>query len=286
VSTVTEQLDRMRVAGGAGDRPKTPDREQVQTLAAQFESMLLVQMLRDMRRSGKWEDESPESGGLGAETYFETLDVELANYLSRAKGLGLGQELLTSLEKTAGLQKTAPAAAAPVAATPVLPAAPELSSSNRAMAPTGTEAPLRFAVAPGSITSAFGWRRDPFSGQSKFHRGIDVRATYGQDIQAAGEGRVVFSGSQGGYGTTVLVEHGNGVQTRYAHLSATVVQAGDRVGAGQVLGRAGQSGRATGTHLHFEVTRNGHPVSPAEAGLSAGRADKTGDIQAALPVVD
>ncbi|MGH9373614.1 MAG: peptidoglycan DD-metalloendopeptidase family protein [Vicinamibacterales bacterium] len=270
MNRVGEILDRMRAAAGSGERPGQPDREQVKALAEQFESMLLVQMLRDMRQSGKWDEESPETGGLGAETFFETLDVELAGYLARAKGFGLAQQLQEAIQKTA-----APAAVATTGvATPVVdgssktPANADLQPSS---ARHGISSGIRFALAPGSITSSYGWRQDPFTGQATFHRGIDVRATYGQEIQAAGEGRVIFSGEQRGYGTTVVVEHANGVQTRYAHLSATVVQQGDVVAAGQLLGRAGHSGRATGTHLHFEVTRDGHPVAPAEAGLTVAR---------------
>jgi murein DD-endopeptidase MepM/ murein hydrolase activator NlpD len=105
----------------------------------------------------------------------------------------------------------------------------------------------------GNVTSKFGWRRDPFTGAAKFHRGVDLKAAYGEDIQAAGEGRVVFSGQQGGYGTTVLIEHADGTRTRYAHLSVALVGQGDTVASGQAIGRAGRSGRATGTHLHFEV---------------------------------
>jgi murein DD-endopeptidase MepM/ murein hydrolase activator NlpD len=89
-----------------------------------------------------------------------------------------------------------------------------------------------------------------------------VRAAYGEDIQAAGAGKVVFSGTQRGYGTTVIVQHPDGVQTRYAHLSAALVSAGDELQAGQVVGRAGRTGRATGTHLHFEVIADGKQVDP------------------------
>lgn len=264
----TELIDRMRVAAGVGDRPGAPDHEQVKQLAAQFESMLLVQMLRDMRQSGRWDDESPESGGLGAETFFETLDVELATYLTRAKGFGLSEQLQQAIEKSGtgrkpvhGVGEATPAPQ-PVGTTGL---ATRVSQADSAESP----GPLQFAVAPGSITSSFGWRQDPFTGTARFHRGIDVRATYGQDIQAAGDGRVVFSGTQGGYGNTVLVEHANGVQTRYAHLSATIVQTGDVVAAGQVVGRAGRSGRATGPHLHFEVLKDGRQIPPAEAGLTS-----------------
>jgi murein DD-endopeptidase MepM/ murein hydrolase activator NlpD len=273
VSKVTDIVDRLRAGAGVGEQGGAPDREQVAKLAEQFESMLLVQMLRDMRESGKWDDETTE-GGLGAENYFQTLDVELAAYISKAKGFGLADELLSSIEKTAGVATAKPAAGV---AAPSIDAggvsATAHQAAHGAQPAEGAGGPLRFAVAPGSITSSYGWRQDPFSGQARFHRGIDVRASYGQEIQAAGAGRVVFSGDQRGYGTTVLVEHANGVQTRYAHLSATIVQEGDTVAPGQVLGRAGKSGRATGTHLHFEVLKDGRHVSPVEAGLSAPAAD-------------
>jgi murein DD-endopeptidase MepM/ murein hydrolase activator NlpD len=117
------------------------------------------------------------------------------------------------------------------------------------------------------VTSDFGWRRDPFTGQAKFHRGVDLRAAYGQDVHAAGDGRVVFSGNQGGYGTTVLIEHADGTRTRYAHLSVALVASGEAVAGGQSVGQAGRSGRATGTHLHFEVIGvDGRPVNPRMAG--------------------
>jgi murein DD-endopeptidase MepM/ murein hydrolase activator NlpD len=271
VNDLTALVDRMRAAAGAGDQPGQPDRERVKQIAAQFESMLLVQMLREMRESGKWEDESPEAEGLGADSFFDTLDVELAGFLSRAKGFGLAEELLGAMEKAAGADGT-PTTDAAISTIGTVPGTlnresgtPGPDTNQVVQATTGA---LSFAVPAGSITSSYGWRRDPFTGQAKFHKGIDVRAAYGQDIQSAGAGRVVFSGDQKGYGTTVVVEHGNGVRTRYAHLSAAVVQEGQTVGAGQVLGRAGNSGRATGTHLHFEVLKDGRPVSPEEAGLA------------------
>jgi len=130
-----------------------------------------------------------------------------------------------------------------------------------------TAAPVEHASpVDGQVTSAFGWRRDPFTGAAKFHKGVDLKAAYGEDIQAAGEGRVVFSGQQGGYGTTVLIEHADGSKTRYAHLSVALVDKGDMVASGQAIGRAGRSGRATGTHLHFEViAADGRHVDPKMA---------------------
>jgi murein DD-endopeptidase MepM/ murein hydrolase activator NlpD len=124
--------------------------------------------------------------------------------------------------------------------------------------------PERHAESGPRLTSAFGWRTDPFTGREKFHKGIDLAAVYGQDVQAARAGRVAVSGAQGGYGTTIVIEHPDGTRSRYAHLSATLVEPGTMVEAGQLVGRAGNSGRATGTHLHFEVTgADGQPLSPS-----------------------
>ena len=115
----------------------------------------------------------------------------------------------------------------------------------------------------GHVTSAYGWRRDPINGTAAFHRGVDIRAAYGDDVSAAAAGRVVSAGEAGGYGTTVVLEHDNGTRTRYAHLSSALVREGEHVQAGQLIGRAGSSGRATGPHLHFEVLdRNGVPLDP------------------------
>jgi murein DD-endopeptidase MepM/ murein hydrolase activator NlpD len=127
----------------------------------------------------------------------------------------------------------------------------------------------------GAVTSAFGWRRHPITHEVKFHQGVDLRAAYGQEVQAAAAGRVVFSGDQGGYGATVLVEHADGTRTRYAHLSARLVKKGDQIAAGEPLGRAGKSGQATGTHLHFEViAADGRRIQPDQwQGRNPGRRD-------------
>jgi murein DD-endopeptidase MepM/ murein hydrolase activator NlpD len=273
INKVSDLIDQMRVAADGGVRPGgEADREKLKQLAAQFESMLLVQMLRGMREAGKWDDEESESAGFDGSALFETIDAELANQLAASKGIGLRQQMLQAFEKL--VPPGAPNAvtgndAAAATATPVPVESKSAVSSEASAAPLDSaQGGPTFSVAPGSVTSDFGWRRDPFTGKAKFHRGIDVRAAYGEEVNAAGAGRIVFSGDQRGYGTTVVVEHGNGVRTRYAHLSAALVQEGDQVTPGQAIGRAGRSGRATGTHLHFEVTANGRAVDPAEWGLT------------------
>lgn len=116
----------------------------------------------------------------------------------------------------------------------------------------------------GTVTSNFGWRQDPFTGATSFHRGVDLRAEEGQPIASTGAGTVVFAGQDGGYGNSVIVEHADGLRTLYAHLSALLVAVGDQVAEGQRIGLAGQTGRATAPHLHYEVRAGGQAVDPLQ----------------------
>ncbi len=113
-----------------------------------------------------------------------------------------------------------------------------------------------------SISSGFGYRRDPFNGHAAMHAGLDFRAPYGAPIHAAADGTVSFVGQKSGYGNVVEVSHGNGMITRYAHMSRFAAHVGQEVTAGGVIGAIGSSGRSTGPHLHFEVRINGRAVNP------------------------
>jgi len=112
------------------------------------------------------------------------------------------------------------------------------------------------------ISSGFGYRRDPFNGQAAMHTGLDFRGPIGSPIHAAADGRVSFVGVRQGYGKVVEVSHGNGLLTRYAHMSTWKARAGQRVEAGDVIGLIGSTGRSTGPHLHFEVRINDRAVNP------------------------
>jgi murein DD-endopeptidase MepM/ murein hydrolase activator NlpD len=115
----------------------------------------------------------------------------------------------------------------------------------------------------GRILSRFGEREDPFSGEGAFHTGVDISASMGTPVHAAADGIVYTAEYDGsGYGKMVVVDHGNGVRTRYAHLSAFEVVAGQEVRRGQVLALSGNTGRTTSPHLHFEVRMGGNAVNP------------------------
>lgn len=121
-----------------------------------------------------------------------------------------------------------------------------------------------------TITSEFGVRSDPFLGIGAMHTGLDFRAEVGDPVHVTGPGRVVSAGRQGGYGLCVDVDHGNGVVTRYGHLSAISVSTGDTVRAGDRIGLAGSTGRSTGPHLHYETRVAGEAVDPRDW-LDAGK---------------
>lgn len=125
--------------------------------------------------------------------------------------------------------------------------------------------------APGqAVSSSFGVRRDPILRTPAMHAGIDFRAVAGTAVRAAGAGTVVRAGWAGGYGRMVEIDHGNGITTRYAHMSRIRVGKGDRIETGDVVGEVGSSGRSTGPHLHYEVRRDGAAVDPLRF-LKAGR---------------
>lgn len=114
------------------------------------------------------------------------------------------------------------------------------------------------------ITSPFGMRYHPILHEYKMHTGIDIAANTGASILAAADGKVIFAGYYGGYGNAVIIDHGDGISTLYAHNSVILVNEGDSVKRGQVISKAGSTGWATGPHLHFEVRKNGTPVNPID----------------------
>lgn len=125
--------------------------------------------------------------------------------------------------------------------------------------------------APGqAVTSSFGVRRDPLLRTPAMHAGIDFRAAPGTPVLSTGGGTVVKAGWNGGYGRMVEVDHGNGLTTRYAHMSKIRAREGQTIETGDVVGEVGSSGRSTGPHLHYEVRRNGNPVDPLRF-LKVGR---------------
>ncbi len=125
-----------------------------------------------------------------------------------------------------------------------------------------TVVPSYMPVKSFSYSSSFGVRFDPFTGMSAMHAGVDMAGHQGDPIYAAANGTVSLAGWSGAYGNCVEVAHGRGLSTRYGHLSAILVHAGQVVHQGDVIARMGSTGRSTGTHLHYEVRIDGRPVNP------------------------
>lgn len=201
-------------------------------VAKEFEALLLSQLLQVMRQSVGSSDASEAAPG--KDIYMEMMDQELARALANRGGIGLAdiiERALTKGERASGL------------------------GAAVVEAPSG-------AFRPARVTSGVGWRQDPFTGEWRFHKGVDLGAPEGTPVASLTRGKVVFSGWQRGYGNTVVIENDTGVRTRYAHLSERGVNAGEEVSKDQVLGKVGSTGRATGPHLHLEMEKDGRLVDP------------------------
>jgi len=185
----------------------------------------------------------------------------------RPNGLRQGQEIVHAVPASAPPSALSAAAPGTLAGTPSQqlgqPGAQYLQGQDAALAAGTLAAPVE-----GELTSGFGWRRDPFTGQRAWHGGVDIAAPEGTPVRASRDGTVVFSGRKGGYGNLVVVEHPGGMRTFYGHNRANSVTEGQSVKAGQVLAEVGQTGRATGPHLHFEVRVGEEAVDPAKAGAT------------------
>lgn len=206
---------------------------------------------------------------------LETLDAEIEDLRERA-GLpeGEGETPQPTAEKSqGGVARTAPAEELfRVAKTRM----PRLNSQLKAQVRPALENTLaaeaaRAAAFPNGkpitgqldVSSEFGLRRNPFGGRSyEMHGGIDFRGPIGTPIQATAEGIVVIAQAGNGYGKHVVIDHGYGYETLYAHLSAIEVEVGDRVQRGDVIGALGNTGRSSGPHLHYEIRRDGQAVNP------------------------
>jgi len=136
-----------------------------------------------------------------------------------------------------------------------------LNAQRRSTAAAGSTGSMIWPY-HGPITSEFGWRTHPIFGTARYHSGLDIGADYGDSVVAADGGVVIYADWMGGYGKTVIIDHGGGLTTLYAHNSELVVTVGQRIGKGQLIAYAGSTGYSTGPHVHFEVRVNGAPVNP------------------------
>ncbi len=224
---------------------------QLQDAAKEFEAMFLSHMLTVMRDT--IDDSGLTEKGPGQDIYTEMFDQELARNLAKRGALGISDLLMRNLSNQAPAAQLGSEDDAISKAT-----LPSAGSANTG----GDEVPDFRMPVQAPLSSGFGIRRDPITHEMQFHHGVDIAAPQGTRIHAAAAGSVVFSGYQNGYGNTVVVQHQDGFETRYAHMGTLLVNAGDSIQASQVLGTVGSTGRSTGAHLHFEISRNGDQIDP------------------------
>jgi murein DD-endopeptidase MepM/ murein hydrolase activator NlpD len=221
----------------------------------EFESIFIGQLLKVMRET--IEESGLMEGGFGKSIYTELFDQEVSLSMAEHGALGIGNLLYRNMEKR--LSESVPSNEASKELQPPAQASP--SNSEVSMQNESEISDLQLPVcAP--VSSSFGLRKDPFSHNIRFHKGLDLAAPEGTSVIAALPGKVIEAKYEAGYGNTIVLQHANGIQTRYGHLADMNVKAGDVVGSEDVLGTVGQTGRSTGPHLHFEVTRMGEPVNP------------------------
>ncbi len=219
---------------------KNPGVAAAEAAGEAFEAYMVAFLAKEMRASVP---EGPFSSGPAA-IFADLFDQEIGRRVASGPGMGLKAEIARAL------LHESPSAA---------PHSPVRHAGMHREGPVGAS-----EIDLARITSGYGLRADPLAGGLRHHDGIDVGAVSGTPVRAAMPGIVRFAGRRGGYGNAVIVDHGGGVETRYAHCATLLVKAGAQVLAGEQLATVGSTGRATGPHLHFEVRRDGVAVDPAE----------------------
>ncbi len=223
--------------------------EAIREVARQFESVFMHQVFKSMRATVP--KEGLMSGGFGEQVFTDMLDAQFAELATSQGSSGLAEMLARDLGAPPldGDHGVRPHVAARGLRT---------YGAHAQAAASGWSMPLE-----GRVSSEFGMRKLGHEDRARMHKGLDIAAPEGTPIQAARGGVVEFAGERGGYGNTVVVDHGDGTRTLYAHASELLVEEGQRVRRGEQIAKVGSTGRSTGPHLHFEVRRDGEAVDPA-----------------------
>ncbi len=234
--------DGIAAAAARGDED-----EALREAARQFESVFVHQLFKSMRAT------VPKGGmadaGFGGEVFTDMLDAEYARSVSNTGQLGLADIIARELG--------APDAEGTVVHGLQSGGARRGLRAYQAQAAATWQLPVQ-----GRVSSPFGERVHPISGDTRHHHGLDIAAPAGTPIRAARAGTVTFAGERGGYGNLVEIDHGDGTRSRYAHASTLLVEAGQAVRKGELIAEVGSTGNSTGPHLHFEVRRGDEPIDP------------------------
>jgi len=225
----------LQLAEPAAASTAAPRAAEGREAARQFEAFLAQMMIREMRRTVP---EGIFSGG-ALEVFSDLFDQELATRIAEGRGLGLADALSDHLGGAADADPRP---------------RPRPAASRRGVLPV-----------LGRLSSRFGHRADPFDGDHRMHRGVDIAAPAGTPIRAAEGGTVTLAAERSGYGRVVVVDHGDGSSALYAHCQDLHVSPGQAVRAGQPIATVGSTGRSTGPHLHFELRSGGEVVDPVGA---------------------
>lgn len=235
------QNDRLTAyKGRIEDLSGRKDPTAIKAVAKEMEAMFAYEMVKAMRSTV---DKSSKNS-FGGETYTAMFDMELSKVLAE-RGLGMQEMISKALTREA--QK----------AEGGKPGVSKKLSHLDSPSSGPSSLPVN-----GQVSSGYGVRQHPISGQNQFHHGIDIAAPFGKEIYPIRDGEVTFSGVQPGYGNVIIVDHGNGLVSKYAHNSLNLAREGEKVDSKTVIARVGSTGHSTGPHLHLEVRDNGKSVDP------------------------
>jgi murein DD-endopeptidase MepM/ murein hydrolase activator NlpD len=274
----------------AGVSPQEQRNSELKKACQDFESVFTYELLKSMRKTiDKCE---LFHGGQGEEIYESLLDQELSKSVSgygsnslsellyqqlsridSSSEAGEGEEVIKDFSSAAGRTTGYGKSPSPAVVDEALYRKTEsgsvISSVEDTQKATGSDAVPEAESEPAwplksVISSRYGFRKDPFTSENRFHSGIDIAAEKGTEVKAAMSGKVIMSCKTEDYGNVVAVDHGQGVVTIYAHNEKNLVKVGEEVEKGSLIAKVGSTGRSTGPHLHFEVRKNGAKVNPIE----------------------
>jgi|SRR3989304_6355202 len=230
------------------------DPEAIKAVAKEMEALFAYELIKAMRKTINAET----SDSLGKDTYMSMFDMELARLMSE-RGLGLQDMLLKGLKGDFDKSEVGSQDSGYLSPQGIEQKVNKLD--NRL--PTLEPRPFSFPV-NGVVSSNFGMRRHPIYRDIRFHGGIDIAAPMGTEIYPIKDGMVLFSGEQAGYGNVVIIDHGNGLTSKYAHNKFNLVKEGDLVDTNTVIACVGHTGDSTGSHLHLEISERGEYIDPVK----------------------
>lgn len=253
--------------------------KKIDSVAKDMESLFLHQMIKAMREAGG----ASNVKGLGSNTYNDMFDMEIANTMAE-RGIGIKEIFVKQLSRSnldAKEQLNIPSLKVnksfniPTQSRVRASYSPENGDYDTAKIIKDLDKSISKSIdkaeafkvrmpIKGIVSSEYGMREHPISGEPRFHHGIDIAANEGTPIYPVKGGEVIFSGQQHGYGNVVIIKHPDGYVTKYAHCEENFVSKGDMVDINTLIARVGSTGDATGSHLHFEVAHNGRSINPRE----------------------